>query len=367
MKKSELKEYIKSRIRKSIGEADIDVPNPSALTAADKSKLINQARSVTKKPKLGTAEDPVNFIEELNVDEMARPASELRIAPDFREKAGSIQTGGPISPGKLEAILDIIDSMLETSNIVTGPQIAQAFGTRMDRIYPILSALQNVGALTTTSASAEEETEDDEEMMDDEDITDDETTSTEDEFSSFDDDAEPEIGALEKAQVTFDPVTQAATVFTLDNDNLIQSLIRTYKESRIRIGEIREEEGDLSASDYKKALKQGKEASLDILERKIEELISKIEKLDPEVQDKVLKSLDFKFKSVDAMRLSKILAKKLGKTIEPNAPEEEKIIDTDDDEIMEDSGVEDIDHDGSSFKDYDSVYERMIKIVNYKG
>jgi hypothetical protein len=356
MKKSELKEYIKTQIREKL------YAGPGSIAAAKTDSDYGKLKPIEK----SEIEKTLRSGGSAELEEMARPASELRIAPDFREKAANIQTGGPVSPRKLEAILDIIDSMLERSDIVTGPQIAQAFGTRMDRIYPIISALQNVGALTTTSTSAEEETEDDEEMMGDNEVTDDETSSTETEFSNFDDNAEPEMGTLEKSQVTFDPVTQAATIFTLDNDNLIQSLIRTYKESRIRIGEIREEEGDLSASDYKKALKQGKEASLDILERKLEELISKIEKLDPEVQDKVLKSLDFKFKSVDATRLFNILAKKLGKTLEPNVPEEEKITDTDD-ELMEDSGVEDVDHDESSFKDYDSVYERMIKLVNYKG
>jgi hypothetical protein len=58
-----------------------------------------------------------------------------------------------------------------------------------------------------------------------------------------------------------------------------------------------------------------------------------------------------------------------GKTIEPSQQEnpEDEILDMGDEEIMEDSGVEDVDHDGSSFKDYDSIYERMRKLVTYKG
>jgi hypothetical protein len=39
----------------------------------------------------------------------------------------------------------------------------------------------------------------------------------------------------------------------------------------------------------------------------------------------------------------------------------------DDETISEDSGVEDVDYEGSNFKDYDSVYERMQKLVKYKG
>ena len=35
-----------------------------------------------------------------------------------------------------------------------------------------------------------------------------------------------------------------------------------------------------------------------------------------------------------------------------------------DDELMEDSGVEDVDYDGGSFKDYDSIYESIAKTLD---
>ena len=44
---------------------------------------------------------------------------------------------------------------------------------------------------------------------------------------------------------------------------------------------------------------------------------------------------------------------------------EEKDYTDPDDEVRE--GVLDIDGDGTDFKDYDSVYERMQKLIKYKG
>lgn len=55
----ELREIIK----KAIKESTIDVPgDPSKLTPQQKSTELAKARRMTRKPKLGTSEDPVDFI-----------------------------------------------------------------------------------------------------------------------------------------------------------------------------------------------------------------------------------------------------------------------------------------------------------------
>jgi hypothetical protein len=69
MKRSELKKYIEENITEILGEADIDVANPAALNPQSKQALINKARATTKNPKLGTADDPVNFFEAKDEDE----------------------------------------------------------------------------------------------------------------------------------------------------------------------------------------------------------------------------------------------------------------------------------------------------------
>ena len=233
MKKSELKEYIKDRIYKAINEVDIDVPNPESLTAAQKSSLLAQARQKTKKPRLGTIEDPANFIEEDNVNELARPAEEFRISADFRDRASNVQTGGPVSPDKLNRILDILDTMLEDADTTTFPKIAQTFGVKQSRLYPTLSALKDVGALVQVNVPGEEEDEieggyeadEDGDFEGDVEVTD---TETED-VPDFEAEPEPDVTSLEKAQTTLDPIAQIANTFTLDNSDLIQSVIKTYK------------------------------------------------------------------------------------------------------------------------------------------
>ena len=377
MKKSELKEYIKDRIRKSIEEATLIDPNTATTKAseiAQREKLsintvntaINQAR---------TSKKPITVGEGENVNELARPAEEFRISADFRDRASNVQTGGPVSPDKLNRILDILDTMLEDADTTTFPKIAQTFGVKQSRLYPTLSALKDVGALVQVNVPGEEEDEieggyeadEDGDFEGDVEVTD---TETED-VPDFEAEPEPDVTSLEKAQTTLDPIAQIANTFTLDNSDLIQSVIKTYKNSKIRIAEIREDNSqDLSASDYKKALQQSKETSVQLLGKKLEELVTKIKQLEPEARDAVLNILAFKFKSVNANKLFDIVAKKLGKTINPMDAEEksdEDIIDMGDEEIMEDSGVEDIDHDDVGIEAYNSVYERMLKLVNYKG
>jgi hypothetical protein len=64
MKVSQLKENIRNIVRKKLSEATIDVTNPGTLTSQTKQQLITKAKNSTKNQKIGTADDPVEFIEE---------------------------------------------------------------------------------------------------------------------------------------------------------------------------------------------------------------------------------------------------------------------------------------------------------------
>jgi hypothetical protein len=353
MKKSELKEYIKAQIREKlyVGPGSI----AAAKTDPDYGKAKNKGEIETTLKAGGSVE----------LEEMARQASIVKIDPDFREKAKEIKTGGPISPVKLKDVLDFLEGKTET----TGPAIAAGVGFpgKMPRIYPIYKALLDVGALIGTSNEKTEEIPDTPENEEAaelfySDVYD--KSSAEPEEDEFE--KEPEIGSIEKSSAsTLDATTQKATEFTLDNGDLIQSVIKAYKDSRIRLGSLREEEGDLSAADYKKALKQSKEAGVERLQVKLDSLVTKIANLEPEVQDKVLKILDYKFKSVNTNKLTDIIAKKLGRTLEPTNidNEEDEILDLDDEEITEDSGVEDVNY-GDKFRDYENVYEALANALN---
>jgi hypothetical protein len=67
MKVSQLEEIIRNTVRKKLSEATIDVNNPATLTSQTKQQLITKARNSTKNQKIGTADDPAEFIEETDV------------------------------------------------------------------------------------------------------------------------------------------------------------------------------------------------------------------------------------------------------------------------------------------------------------
>ncbi len=69
MKVKELKENIRNIVRQKLSEATIDVTNPATETPQTKKAKIDMARRVTGNKNLGTEKDPVEFIEEDNIDE----------------------------------------------------------------------------------------------------------------------------------------------------------------------------------------------------------------------------------------------------------------------------------------------------------
>jgi len=365
MKKAELKEYIKSRIseflNKKIEEATvaatIDYKDPNVgdkilkIDPTDKATIQN----IKSNPEIGGATLGKAKIKETELNEMARKATLFNIAPDFRELAASIQTGGPISPAKLEAVLSFLDG----KEMVTGPELAAGVGYegKMPRIYPIFAALIDNGALTAT---AEEETVEVPETPENDDIEDVLQVNAEEETISD----EPEIQSTEKADVAMDPVTRTASTFTVENADLISSIINNFKDSRARIN--MKEADDLDAKEFVKAMKKSKETSSDRLDKKIDQLVDKMSEFDEETQAKILEILNFKFKSVDAGSLTKMISSKLGKET-PNVDIQVNTDEIDFDEIEISEDVDDVDYGGNDFKAYDSIYERMNHLVNYKG
>ena len=339
MKKSDLKEYIKTRIRETlyVGQkaAKTITTNPEfgRVQPEDRTKILQKLQ------KGGSVE-----LEEAELDEMARPATVLTVAPNYRELASTIKTGGPLSPTKLKDVLNFLADKKQ----ITGPEIAAGVGYpgKMPRIYPIYAALLDKGALIPTEKEKTVEIPETPENEDVEDILD---------VPAEVEPTEPDETSLEKAKISTSTDAQKAAMFTVDNADLISKIIRVYKDSRVRIGEILREEEDLSPEDYKKAVKQSKETSLDRLSELLNELIDKLVELEPSVQDKVLKTLEFKFNSVNANQLSKIVFDRLGQEYETPAEEEEfDFEDLDDENINED--VDDVDYGGDDFKAYDSVY-----------
>ena len=151
MKSKELRKIIREAIAEVLAEATIDVSNPNALNAPQKQSLIQKARTSTKNPKLGTADEPVEFVEEGDIDELARIAKGYRLADDNVDTSGFTKT---ISGTSLADVINYFrenpgadKKALQTQFNFARPQIANA----------IVNGLMDAGVLVKLGAGGEEE------------------------------------------------------------------------------------------------------------------------------------------------------------------------------------------------------------------
>ena len=151
MKSKELRKIIREAIAEVLAESTIDVSNPNALTNPQKQSLIQKARTSTKNPKLGTADEPIEFVEEGDIDELARIAKGYRLADDNVNTTRFTKT---ISGTSLADVINYFrenpgadKKALQTQFNFARPQIANA----------IVNGLMDAGVLIKLGAGGEEE------------------------------------------------------------------------------------------------------------------------------------------------------------------------------------------------------------------
>jgi hypothetical protein len=151
MKSKELRKIIREAIAEVLSESTIDVSNPNALTDPQKQSLIQKARTASRNPKLGTADEPVEFVEESELDELARIAKGYRLADDNVDTTQFTKT---ISGTSLADVINYFrenpgadKKTLQTQFNFARPQIANA----------IVNGLMDAGVLTKLGAGGEEE------------------------------------------------------------------------------------------------------------------------------------------------------------------------------------------------------------------
>ena len=152
MKSKELRKIIREAIAEVLSEqATIDVSNPSALNPAQKQSMIQKARTSTKNPKIGTADEPVEFVEESDLDELARIAKGYRLADDNVDTSNFTKT---ISGTSLADVINYFrenpgadKKSLQSQFNFARPQIANA----------IVNGLMDAGVLVKLGAGGEEE------------------------------------------------------------------------------------------------------------------------------------------------------------------------------------------------------------------
>ena len=151
MKSKELRKIIREAIADVLAEETIDVSNPNALTDPQKQALIKKAQQATKNPKLGTADSPVEFVEESDLDELARIAKGYKLADDNVDTSGFTKT---ISGTSLADVIEYFKEnpgadkkSLQSQFNFARPQIANA----------IVNGLMDAGVLIKLGAGGEEE------------------------------------------------------------------------------------------------------------------------------------------------------------------------------------------------------------------
>lgn len=122
MKKSRLLEIIREEIASILNESTIDVQNPGSLKDPQKQALINKAKQTTKNPKLGTADDPVDFVEEEMLNET--PIYDINDMEGFKSTLDKFREEG-VSKSKA---LNLLLKKLEDEGTVDTNALSKEYG-----------------------------------------------------------------------------------------------------------------------------------------------------------------------------------------------------------------------------------------------
>ena len=153
MKAKQLRRLVREAIEEIMNEqAIIDVPNPGTLTTSQKQTMIQKARTTTKNNKLGTPEEPVEFIEENDIEEMARIAKGFRLADPQLDTT-------PYQNRRVSgtSLADVINFFRENPG-AEKKQLQNQFNfVRPQIANGIVNALLDAGVLVKLGAGGEEE------------------------------------------------------------------------------------------------------------------------------------------------------------------------------------------------------------------
>jgi hypothetical protein len=326
--KNKLQSLIRKAIQEVLSEGEtIDVSNPN-MTDQQKAALIQQARSATKDSTLGTAKKPVSFVEgELN--EMA--GANYKLADDYQDKLSELPYFN--SAKRMVWVNGIIDYLNDVGSSDVTKIANEKFNVPQPRIADYARDMIRLGIMEPAVAGFVPKFM----RADDEDGGEEEITGPDaflignsnlDKFfdgrpnadgtEDFTPETEPELPVVKEPFKAVGPVAKAAE-FTINNDRLIDKIIKLYGASKLR---VREAFGELSGADFAKAEKERKDIAISQLPELIQQLADEISMEDKETQAAILNILAKKFASVNYSSLSKKVAAALG-TAAPQVQEPE--------------------------------------------
>jgi len=146
MKQTRLLEIIREEISAALTEETIDVPNPTGMNSKQKEMAIKTARTSTKDMTLGTPKNPVEFVEEEQLNEMAW---DIVIAqPDKLSKLqDKLKDSTKKGEQKLAKALEIIQNTKKEGKPIRQRDIANEMGLIQQQINPLINQLIDVGIL----------------------------------------------------------------------------------------------------------------------------------------------------------------------------------------------------------------------------
>jgi len=152
MKAKQLRRMVRETIQEILTETTLDVSNPNALSPSQKQAMIQQARNSQKNPNIGTAKEPVEFVEEGDIEEMARTPKGFRLADENFDAAP--YANKRVSGVSLESIINYFrenpgadKKSLQVQFNFARPQIPNA----------VVNALLDAGVLVKLGAGGEVE------------------------------------------------------------------------------------------------------------------------------------------------------------------------------------------------------------------
>ena len=146
MKKSRLLEIIREEIAGALKEETIDVPNPAGMNPKQKEMAIKTARTSTKDMTLGTPKNPIEFVEEDQLNEMAYDIiiAQPNELAKLQDKIKDSTKKGEI---KLAKALEIIQKTKKEGKPIRQRDIANEMGVIQQEVNPLINKLIDVGIL----------------------------------------------------------------------------------------------------------------------------------------------------------------------------------------------------------------------------
>ena len=250
MKIKEFKSFIREEIIGVLSEDTIDVPNPGILTPDQKQAMIKTAQTKTKNKTLGTPSNPVEFIEEDGLDEMARAKVSYILNQEMKDELASLieKAKGNVKKA-LEYLLDkgemsVADvakefGLADTASI-NNPKFRELMGMLKDKgVVSMGGAAPKVAAskpskekIEKAVKAVEKDIETGEEEADDY-------------YKAGDEDSAPDETDIDKQAAK---AANKLTKRTSKLDKVLKGLIQVEKEMKELAGEYKKAEGEEKAS-----------------------------------------------------------------------------------------------------------------------